>query len=75
MKRYLCLICGLIYDESEGWPDDGIDPGTKWEDVPDTWVCPDCGATKDDFDMIELNNIDNKVLRIAPFNIIQYNPW
>ena len=38
MKRYLCLICGLIYDESEGWPDDGIEPGTKWEDVPDTWV-------------------------------------
>ena len=37
-----------------GWPDDGIDPGTKWEDVPDTWVCPDCGATKDDFDMIEV---------------------
>ena len=57
MKRYLCLICGLIYDESEGWPDDGIDPGTKWEDVPDTWVCPDCGATKDDFDMIEVESV------------------
>jgi len=54
MKKYLCLICGLIYDEELGWPDDGIEPGTKWEDVPATWVCPDCGASKDDFDMIEV---------------------
>ena len=53
-EKYLCLICGLIYDEELGWPDDGIEPGTKWEDVPATWVCPDCGATKDDFDMIEV---------------------
>ena len=35
-------------------PDDGIDPGTKWEDVPDDWVCPDCGVGKEDFDMIEI---------------------
>ena len=48
MKRYLCLTCGLVYDESEGWPDDGIPPGTKWEDVPSTWLCPDCGSSKDD---------------------------
>lgn len=55
MKKYLCLTCGLIYDESQGWPDDGIAPGTKWEDVPSTWLCPDCGASKDDFDMIEIS--------------------
>ena len=54
MKKYLCLICGLIYDEEIGLPDDDIQPGTKWEDVPDTWMCPDCGATKSDFDMIEI---------------------
>ena len=54
MKRYLCLICGLIYDESAGWPDDGIEPGTKWENVPENWACPDCGAGKEDFDMIEI---------------------
>ena len=54
MKRYLCLICGLIYDEADGWPDDGIEPGTKWENVPENWVCPDCGAGKEDFDMIEI---------------------
>ena len=55
MKKYLCLTCGYIYDESEGWPDDGIPPGTKWEDIPSTWLCPDCGAAKDDFDMIEIS--------------------
>ena len=54
MKRYLCLICGLIYDEADGWPDDGIEPGTKWENVPENWACPDCWAGKEDFDMIEI---------------------
>ena len=54
MKMYMCLICGFIYDEKEGWPDDGIPAGTRWEDVPDDWVCPDCNAEKCDFDMIEI---------------------
>ena len=49
-KQYMCLICGFIYNESEGWPDDEIAPGTKWEDVPDDWVCPDCSVGKDDFE-------------------------
>ncbi|NBC15602.1 MAG: rubredoxin [Gammaproteobacteria bacterium] len=54
MKRYMCMVCGFIYDEELGWPDDGIPPGTKWEDVPDTWVCPECGVGKEDFEMEEL---------------------
>lgn len=54
MKSYLCIICGLVYDEAEGWPDDGIAPGTKWEDVPADWECPDCGVGKSDFEMIEI---------------------
>ncbi len=54
MKTYMCMICGFIYDEAKGWPQDGIAPGTRWEDVPDTWVCPDCGATKADFEMVEI---------------------
>ena len=54
MKMYMCLICGFIYDEKEGWPDDGIPAGTLWENVPDDWVCPDCNADKFDFDMIEI---------------------
>ena len=53
-KKYFCLICGFIYDEQEGWPDDGIEPGTAWSDVPDDWLCPDCGTTKDDFEMVEI---------------------
>ena len=43
----------LIYDEAEGWPDDGIAPGTRWEDIPAGWCCPECGARKDDFEMVE----------------------
>lgn len=54
MKKYMCLICGFIYDEAAGWPEDGIAPGTRWEDVPMNWACPDCGARKDDFEMIEI---------------------
>lgn len=53
-KRYMCLLCGFIYDEAKGWPSDGIEPGTRWEDVPLTWQCPECGATKDDFEMIQI---------------------
>ncbi len=54
MKSYMCVICGLIYDELKGWPDDGIAPGTRWEDVPLTWKCPECGAGKEDFEMVEV---------------------
>lgn len=53
MKKYICLICGLIYEEALGWPEDGILPGTKWEDVPASWSCPECGASKLDFEMVE----------------------
>ncbi len=52
MARWECIVCGLIYDEKEGWPDDGIPAGTKWSDVPDDWLCPDCGVGKDDFELI-----------------------
>jgi rubredoxin len=54
MKTYMCVICGLIYDEAEGGPDDDIPPGTRWEDVPLNWKCPECGAGKDDFEMVEV---------------------
>lgn len=49
MQKYVCSICGFVYDESTGYEKDGISPNTKWEDVPDNWVCPLCGATKSDF--------------------------
>ncbi len=50
----MCLVCGHIYDEAAGAPDDGIAPGTRWEDVPANWTCPECGARKDDFELVEL---------------------
>jgi rubredoxin len=53
MKKYICLICGWIYDEAAGAPEEGIAPGTKWEDVPPNWSCPECGARKEDFEMVE----------------------
>ena len=56
-KKYICVICGFIYDEAEGWPEDGIDPGTLWADVPENWFCPDCGAGKEDFDMVEMDQL------------------
>ena len=55
MKKWQCVVCGLVYDESLGWPDDGIAAGTRWEDVPQDWLCPDCGVGKLDFEMIEIN--------------------
>ena len=54
MKKWQGVVCGLIYDEKDGWPDDGILPGTRWEDVPGDWLCPDCGVGKTDFEMIEI---------------------
>lgn len=49
MQKYVCSICGFVYDETAGYPQGGIAPGTKWEDVPKDWVCPLCGATKNEF--------------------------
>lgn len=54
-RRYQCLLCAYVYDEALGWPEDGIPPGTRWEDVPDDWLCPECGAIKEDFEMIEID--------------------
>jgi rubredoxin len=53
MKKYKCLICGYVYDPDVGDPDNGIKPGTAFEDLPADWVCPECGASKDEFEPIE----------------------
>ena len=50
----MCVICGWIYDEEQGAPEDGIEPGTKWDAIPMNWQCPECGAIKDDFEMVEI---------------------
>ncbi|MDO8844917.1 MAG: rubredoxin [Methylicorpusculum sp.] len=54
MKKWRCILCGFIYDEAEGLPEDGIAPGTLWEDIPDDWECVDCGASKENFEMEEI---------------------
>ena len=60
MKRYMCVICGFIYDEEKGLPEEGIPPKTKWEQLPDDWICPECAATKEDFEMILIPLFNNK---------------
>ena len=52
-KTWQCILCGFVYKEAEGMPQDGIPAGTRWEDVPEDWVCPDCSTSKLDFEMIE----------------------
>jgi rubredoxin len=54
MKVWQCIVCGYIYDESKGDPEHGIVAGTRWEDVPEGWECPDCGVAKADFEMAEV---------------------
>jgi len=53
-KVYICTICGWIYDESKGSPEDGINPYTRWEDIPQNFICPECGVGKEDFEMVEV---------------------
>lgn len=53
-KTWMCVVCGFIYDESSGRPDEGIAPGTRWQEVPVNWTCPECGARKDDFEMLAI---------------------
>ncbi len=51
--KWQCFFCGEIYDEELGHPASGIAPGTRWEDVPEDWICPGCGAMKADFYLLE----------------------
>jgi len=53
MKKYVCDVCGWVYDPAVGDPDNGIAPGTAFEDIPDDWVCPLCGVGKDEFSPVE----------------------
>ncbi len=49
MDKYVCDVCGYVYDPAAGDPDNGVEPGTAFADLPDDWECPICGASKDDF--------------------------
>lgn len=53
MKKYVCLVCGYVYDEELGDPENGIEPGTKFEDLPEDYLCPLCGVGKEEFEVQE----------------------
>ena len=50
MTKYVCIVCGWVYDPEKGDPDNGVAPGTAFADIPNDWVCPECGAEKDQFE-------------------------
>ena len=54
MKKFQCIVCGFVYDEFKGLPEEDIAAGTRWVDIPDDWECPECGVSKSDFEMVEL---------------------
>lgn len=53
MAKYECTFCGYIYDPEKGDPENGVEPGTAFQDIPSDWVCPVCGVGKEDFEKIE----------------------
>ena len=67
MKKYTCTVCGWVYDEAAGDPDNGIAPGTKWEDLPEDFVCPLCGVGKDQFEEACRREKNGRALRGGPF--------
>ena len=54
MNVYMCIVCGFLYDEAAGRPDEGIPVGTPWTQVPETWSCPECAVSKAEFIMVAL---------------------
>ena len=54
-RLWECGVCGFVYAEQRGLPDEGIPPGTAWADIPDAWKCPDCGTSKAQFQMVEVS--------------------
>jgi rubredoxin len=53
MEKWICTVCGYVYDPVQGDPANGVQPGTKFEDIPAEWVCPDCGVGKDQFEKVK----------------------
>ena len=53
MDKYICNVCGYVYDPEVGDPDAGIEPGTAFEDIPEDWVCPLCGVSKENFEIVK----------------------
>ena len=53
MAIWKCVVCDVVYDEASGMPEDGIPAGTRWQDVPEDWYCPECGVSKADFELLD----------------------
>ena len=53
-SKWICLICGFIYDERTGLPEEGLPAGTHWDEIPPNWTCPECGAHKEDFEIVKI---------------------
>ena len=53
-RTFICQVCGWMYEEEYGAPEEGLAAGTRWQDIPINWVCPECGARKEDFEMVEV---------------------
>lgn len=51
-QTWVCVVCGFLYDEAPGLPEEGLPAGTRWAEVPADWACPECGVGKDDFEMV-----------------------
>lgn len=66
MQQWECIVCGWIYDEKIGDPDSGIAPGTKFEDIPDDWLCPECGVGKDDFELVDIPSTTSAAIGPSP---------
>jgi rubredoxin len=61
LTRWICLGCGFSYDEALGLPEHGLAPGTRWRDIPEDWICPDCGTPKARFEMTEIPYADGQL--------------
>ena len=74
MSRYVCTVCGYIYDEAKGDPEHGIAPGTAWDSIPDDWVCPLCGASKAEFDLQSEAKSEVKDLKVKKTEVSRNQP-
>ena len=74
MDKFECLVCGYIYDPEEGDPENGIEPGTSFEDIPEDWLCPLCGAGKEEFEKVSWAST-NILTWKEKENVIKEDDW
>ncbi len=75
MDKYECVVCGYIYDPEKGDPDNGVAPGTPFDKIPDDWVCPECGAPKDQFEKLKAESGDPAAAAARPYSLNFQHAW